>query len=122
MSKYTKETYENLKYGQRAMETIAVMFSNKKIEKAMKESKRQIDWVNAMVAHEPDAVIELIAAHRRQEPEDVAEHMTPLTLPVGMLRVLNDPEMQALFHSAGQMTEDESSGSLTENTEGREET
>ena len=97
------------------MTAITTIFSNKEFSKAAKNLKRS-EWAHPMVQYEPDAVIELIAAYRRMEPEDLAAKMSPLTLPVGLLQVMNDPEMVPLFTSASQTTADESSGSHTEST------
>lgn len=122
MSKYTEETYKNLKYGNRAMAAISTLFSNEKLMKAMKGKASRLDWALPMAEFEPDAVIELIAAYRKMEPEELAAKMSPMTLPLGMLEVLNDPEWKPLFTSAGQKTDSESSGSRTASTEDRGET
>ena len=122
MSRYSTEVYENLKYGARAMDAMTTMFSNQEIAKTMKKTSRRSDWIGPMVENEPDAVIELIAAHRKQEPETVAENCTLMTVFAGLMEVFSDPEMEGLFTSAGLKKENESSGSLTESTEDRAET
>ena len=122
MSKYTEATYKKLKYGNRAMAAIATLFSNDKIMNAMKGKKSRLDWAIPMAEYEPDATLELIAAHREMEPEELEKTMTSMTLPLGMLEVLNDPEWKPLFTSAGQKTDSESSGSHTASTEDRGET
>lgn len=119
MSKYSQEVYENLKYGARAMDAMTTLFANPKIEAAMRKTARRRDWVGPMVENEPDAVIELIAAYRKQEPETAAEHSTPMTVFAGLMAVFGDPEMEGLFTSAGLKKDSESSGSLTESTEDR---
>ena len=122
MSKYSSAVYENLKFGARAMDALTTMFANKEIARVMKATARRSDWVDPMVEFEPEAVLELIAAHRKQEPETVAENITPMTVFAGLMEVFSDPEMEGLFTSAGLKKENESSGSLTENTEESAET
>ena len=62
-------------------------------------------------------VIEILAALNGEDPEEYAGKMTIFTLPVEVMRLLNDPMIQSLFTSQGQRTEEGSSGSATVNTE-----
>ena len=70
----------------------------------------------AIKGHKKD-VIELLAGLECKKPEEYVKEIGILTLPAKLLEILNDPELQDLFTSRGQNTEDESSGSATENTE-----
>ena len=74
--------------------------------------------IAAALRNHKQAVLNFMAAIERKDPKEYAEEVNLLTLPKQLLEILNDPEAVALFTSQGQ-TETASSGSASENTEGR---
>ncbi len=64
------------------------------------------------------AIISVLAALERENPEEYAKKMNLFTLPAKLVELFNDPELINLFTLQGQETEGTSSGSATESIEG----
>lgn len=73
--------------------------------------------VKAMCKGHAKDVIHILAIMEDQDPETYEVGL--LTLPAKLVQLLNDPEIQALFISPGQMKESPNSGSASESTKAR---
>lgn len=109
---------------EKAIEVLADMFdpiieiaSDEKVVSAARSDNRVMTVKHILKDHSR-AVFELMAVSEGVPVEEYECDI--LTLPVKLLELLNRPEFNFLFPSQGQKTEETSSGSATENTEGEE--
>lgn len=81
-----------------------------------------IAYVKPMLKNHSKEVVEILAILNRQSTEEYRAGLTLATLPLQVLELINDPEIQNLFHSQSQSPVDLSafSGSVTESTEAEE--
>ena len=79
-------------------------------------------YVKPMLKNHSKEVIEILAILNKQPTEEYKAGLTLATLPLQVLELINDPEIQNLFYSQSQSPIDTSaiSGSVTENTEAEE--
>ena len=79
-------------------------------------------YVKPMLKHHSKEVVEILAILNKQPTEEYKAGLTLATLPLQVLELINDPEIQNLFHSQSQSPIDLSafSGSVTESTEAEE--
>lgn len=110
-------------YGEEALDLFAdllepatAIIGDKEVAEAARAKNLPRAVKLAIKGHKQE-VIEILAALNGEAPEEYAKGMTVLTLPVELLKLLNDPMVQNLFQSQGQRTEEGSSGSATVNTE-----
>ena len=75
----------------------------------------KIKLVKTAIKNHKKAVIEILAAVERQNPETFEVDI--FTLPVKLIEILNEPEVVNLFQSQGQTNDQPTSGSASENTE-----
>ena len=102
------------------MEPAIRIMSDKRIAVLAKSGEKIKAVKMAIKGHKKD-VIELLASLEQKDPKEYMQEINVLTLPVKLLEILNDDALQNLFTSQGQNTDEEHSGSATENTEGLEE-
>lgn len=76
-----------------------------------------LEIVKIMCKDHKSEVITIMAVLDEQDPATYEVGL--LTLPAKLLELFNDPEIQKLFISQGQTEGQTSSGSASENTEGR---
>lgn len=79
------------------------------------ESGNRIRAVSIAIKNHKGAVLSILAALDGVPVEQF--HCTVLTLPIKLLDILNDPDIEVLFSSADQTVGLTSSGPRTENTE-----
>ena len=101
------------------MEPATAIMADKEIARLVQSKVPVIKIVKAAIKNHKKEVIEILAVLDGEDPEKYAEKVTLFTLPVKLLEVLNDPMMQSLFTSQGQMTEVLSTSAM-ENTEASE--
>lgn len=98
------------------IDPIAEIATDDVVQNIYKSGKPKIMIVKEMLKNHKKAVIAIMAALDGEKPENY--HFNILSLPAKLLEILNDPEVDELFRSQGQMTEQPSSGSATGNTGG----
>ena len=107
---------------EQAIEALANMFdpiveiaSDAEIVSAARNNDK-VSTVKLMLKNHSRAIFELLAASEGVSPDEYECNM--LTLPMKLLELLNQPELNFLFLSQGQEMPT-SSGSATENTEAK---
>lgn len=83
---------------------------------AIKEafSRSKMAAIKVAIKSHKNAIREIVARLDGKNPEEY--HFTALSLPVKLLTLLNDPELQQLFTSSGQMEDVTACSSASENT------
>ena len=84
---------------------------------AIKEafSRSKMAAIKVAIKSHKNAIREIVARLDGKKPEEY--HFTALSLPVKLLSLLNDPDLQQLFTSSGQMEDETACSSASENTE-----
>ena len=99
------------------IEPASEIFSDKEI-KAAAESGKRAAAVSVAIKRHKKAVMSILAALDRTPIEEY--HCNIFTLPIMLGEMFNDPNVMALFISAGQTAAQTPSGSRSENIEARE--
>lgn len=95
------------------------------IRKKAQEEKKAVPYIKyiapAIKNHKPE-LIQILARLERQTVEEYTAELNLVTLPMQVLDLISDPEIQSLFQSQSQtpVTPLASSGSVLENTEATE--
>lgn len=84
---------------------------------AIKEafSRSKMAAIKVAIKSHKNAIREIVARLDGKNPEEY--HFTALSLPVKLLTLLNDPELQQLFTLSGQTEGENACSSASENTE-----
>ena len=84
---------------------------------AIKEafSRSKIAAIKVAIKSHKNALREIVARLDGKNPEEY--HFTALSLPVKLLSLLNDPDLQQLFTSSGQTEGENACSSASESTE-----
>lgn len=84
---------------------------------AIKEafSRSKMAAIKVAIKSHKNAIREIVARLDGKNPEEY--HFTALSLPVKLLSLLNDPDLQQLFMSSGQTEDETACSSASENTE-----
>ena len=84
---------------------------------AIKEafSRSKMAAIKVAIKSHNNAIREIVARLDGKNPEEY--HFTALSLPVKLLTLLNDPDLQQLFMSSGQMEDATACSSASESTE-----
>ena len=84
---------------------------------AIKEafSRSKIPAIKVATKSHKNAIREIVARLDGKNPEEY--HFTALSLPVKLLSLLNDPDLQQLFTSSGQTEGENACSSASESTE-----
>lgn len=96
------------------LEPMSVILADKQVSEKFKNGSLAAGVAYAIKNHKPE-VIQILAASDGEPVETYK--VNPMALPFKLLHLFSAPEFKELFTSAGQMTENEFSGSLMENTE-----
>lgn len=102
------------------IEPITVILSDKEIyELSQKKGAKPVAYVKPMLKNHKKELIEILARLDNKSVEEYTETLSLVTLPMQVLELINDPEVQNLFHSQGEskVTSLASSSPATENTE-----
>ena len=102
------------------IEPLAMIISDKEIQAlAKQENTPAIKFIKPAIKNHKSELIEILARLENMPVEEYSETVNLFTLPMQVLDLINDPEVQSLFRSQGksQLTSLASSSSATENTE-----
>lgn len=102
------------------IEPLTSIISDKEVQKlSKKKNVKPASYIKPMLKNHKKEVIEVLARLDRKTVEEYSENLSLLTLPMQILELINDPEVQNLFHSQGEskVTSLASSSPATENTE-----
>lgn len=95
------------------LEPVAEILSDKTVTKEFRKGKR-LGAVKTAIKSHKKAVIEVLALLDGEDPESY--HIDVMTLPIKAIELLNDPAVQRVFTSLAQMTKENASGPVTDNT------
>lgn len=100
------------------IEPIADIMSDKRIAPLLQSGKAadRIRAIKIGIKEHKRSVITMLAVLHDEDPETYEPSV--LTLPMQLLELLNDPEVQALFGSQAQTSEGTTYGPVSENIEG----
>lgn len=99
------------------MEPAVEIFSDQTVV-AFCKSRNFLKAIQIMLKQHKKSVMTMLAIVDREDPETYEPNV--LTLPIKLLEILNDPDLQQLFFWQEQTGEATSSGSATENIEAKE--
>lgn len=103
---------------EKLIEPIAKIAGDKRVMNDFRTKPKLIVAKNIVKNHR-SSIVEVLAALDFKTPEEYMETVTLLSLPKQIIELFNDPEIIELFESQSQ-TEKTSFGSVTENTEAKE--
>lgn len=92
----------------------AEIFSDTKIANILRKNGAPAEAVKIAIKNHKKSVIQIMAAMEGVPFEEY--HCNVFSLPIKLLEILNDKELVEFFTSQGQIMEEKSSGSATENT------
>lgn len=108
--------------GEKALDTLAEIveplgeiLTDPEISEMHKAGLPKIKLVKPILKNHKKAVITILALLDGEDPENYEVNL--LTLPRKLMEVMDDKEINEVFLSQSQMTQEESFGSATENTE-----
>lgn len=102
------------------IEPLTSILSDKEIQELSKKKNTPVmKFVKPAIKNHKKELIEVLARLNRQTVEEYEKEVSLVTLPMQVLELINDPEVQSLFHSQGEsrITSLASSSSAMENTE-----
>lgn len=97
------------------------IMSDKEILHIYQSGQSKIKLIKFMLKKHKKSVIEILAILNQEDPEEYTEKINVLTLPMKLLEVVNDMELEEVFSLQGQEIELNTFGSATGNTEEAEE-
>lgn len=100
------------------LEPAAEILADEEIERMRNAKTNRIKIIAYAIKNHKRAVIEILARLDNTPVEDY--HVNAVTLPIQLLTLVNDPEVQILFTSQGQNSGVTSSGSAMVSTEEKE--
>ena len=103
----------------RILEPIARIASDSQIRKDREAKKPVLLIIKYALENYKSDVLEILAALNMTSVDEYVANVNLVTLPLHIMEIMNDPEVQAVFESQSQ-TEKTSSGSVTESTEANE--
>ena len=96
------------------IEPASIIFTDEKVVKAMRSGDK-VKSVQVLLKSHPKEVIHMLAILEREDP--ATYNPSILTLPVKLLELFNDPDVQSVFLSQEQTEVKTSSSSAMANTE-----
>lgn len=99
------------------LEPVAELLADQQLVDLLKNST-PLKAVQFAAREHKKAVIEILARLDGEEPDEYKVNL--IQIPIKLLKLLNDPQVQELFSSQDQTSTAASSGPATENTEGRD--
>lgn len=110
--------------GEEAIEVVADLLeptcelvSDKEFISLLREKGKRMAAVKVALKNHKAAVIEIMAALEREDPEEYEENVNVFTFPKKLLDILNDKDLIELFRYQGQTVDAASFGSVSENSE-----
>ena len=106
------------------IEPLAMIFTDKEIQELGKKKPAPptIAYIKPAIKNCKKELIQILARLENQPVEEYMENLNLITLPAQILDLINDPEVQKLFHSQekSQVTSIASSSPAMANTEAEE--
>jgi hypothetical protein len=108
------------------IEPLTAILGDEDMKKLVADNKGKkvapVAYIKPILKNHPKEVIAVLAGIEKEPVEEYEKKVNVLTLPMKLLELMNDPQMQSLFTSQGQtdMNSQPHSGSATENTEAEE--
>ena len=102
------------------VDPVTLIIADKEIAAIYRSNKPKILLVKKLIHKHKKEVLTILAILNEEDPKKFEPSL--IELPIMLLELLNDEELQNLFTSQGQTRESESSGSATENTKAPKET
>lgn len=102
------------------IEPLTSILSDKEIQALSKKKNTPVmKFVKPAIKNHKKELIEVLARLNRQTVEEYEKNVSLVTLPMQVLELINDPEVQSLFHSQeeSRITSLASSSPAMENTE-----
>lgn len=101
------------------IEPLSIILIDEEIQKLAEKKVAPLFYVKPILKVHKKEIIEILAILDRKTVEDYKKDLNLLTLPMQVLELINDPEVQNLFSSQGQsrIIPLASSGPAMENTE-----
>ena len=82
------------------IEPITSIISDADVQKlSKKKGTKPVEYVKPMIKNHKKELIEILARLDRKSVEEYTENLSLVTLPMQVLDLINDPEVQSLFHS-----------------------
>ena len=97
------------------IDPIAEIASDREVLDILAHGKKRLDAIKIMLKNHKRSVIQVLAALDREDPDTYK--VSVLTLPLKLMELLNDPEVQSLFTSAEPTADATPSGSASESRE-----
>lgn len=85
------------------MEPATRIFADEEVQKSVRSKEPKLILAKKLLKGHKREVIEILAILDGEDPDTYEVNL--LTLPVKLLEILNDPEINSLFTSQGQKTE-----------------
>ena len=104
------------------IEPLTIILADKDIQELSKQKNTPaLKYVKPMLKNHKKEVIEVLARLENKSVEEYKKSLNLVTLPIQVLELVNDPEVQSLFHSQEQSnsTSSASSSPATEITEAK---
>ena len=95
------------------MEPLTLIFADAEIQNAVNNNEPKMLLIKKILKGHKREVIQILAILDGESPDTYEINL--LKLPMKVLEVINDPEVESLFFSQGQSTVETHSGSATEN-------
>lgn len=102
------------------IEPLSMIIADKEIQDLTKQKDiPAMAYVKPAIKNHKKEIIQILARLDNESPEEYAEKVTLLTLPMKIVDLINDPEIQSLFRSQeqSQVISSASSSPATETTE-----
>jgi hypothetical protein len=104
------------------IEPLSLILADKEIrDLAGKKGTPALTYVKPIIKNHKKEIIQILARLEGESVEEYEPKITLLTLPMQVVDLINDPEVQSLFHSQeqNQVTSSASSTPVTEITEAK---
>lgn len=100
------------------IDPVTIIMLDKEIVDCYKSDQPKIILVKKLISNHSKEVLTILAILNEENPETYEPSL--IELPKMLLELVHDEELMNLFHSQGQMMEDESFGSVSESGETQE--
>lgn len=103
------------------IEPLTTILTDEEIQKLSKKKAPTIAYIQPMLKNNKKEIIQVLARLDNKTVDEYLAGLNLITLPAQVLELINDPEVQNLFHSQGQNNSkpSASSGPAMENTEAK---
>jgi len=101
------------------VEPLSMIIGDKEIQELAKNKVMPVKYVKPALKNHKKEIIKVLSILNRKDEKEFEKELNLLNLPMMIVELINDPEVQNLFHSQGQIISTSSaySGSAMENIE-----